>query len=49
MDHEGRVVSSTPAAEKTFGYSQAEDVGEGAGGDFIIPPSLRESHRTGTH
>jgi PAS domain S-box-containing protein len=46
MDHEGKVVEFNPAAEKTFGYSRAEVVGKGLA-EFIIPPSLRESHRTG--
>ena len=46
MDHEGKVVEFNPAAEKTFGYSRAEVVGQELA-DFIIPPSLRERHRTG--
>ena len=46
MDHEGKVVEFNPAAEKTFGYSRAEVVGQVLA-DFIIPPSLRENHRTG--
>jgi PAS domain S-box-containing protein len=46
MDHEGKVVEFNPAAEKTFGYSRAEVVGQVLA-DFIIPPSLRESHRNG--
>lgn len=46
MDHEGKVVEFNPAAEKTFGYSRAEVVGQELA-RFIIPPSLRESHRRG--
>ena len=46
MDHDGRVVDFNPAAERTFGY----DVGDAVGKDMaelIIPPELRERHRTG--
>ena len=46
MDHEGKVVEFNPAAEKTFGYNRADVIGQQLA-SFIIPPSLRESHRTG--
>jgi PAS domain S-box-containing protein len=46
MDHAGNVVEFNPAAEKTFGYSRVEVVGRELA-NFIIPPSLRESHRSG--
>lgn len=46
MDHEGKIVEFNPAAEKTFGYSRAEVVGQELL-RFIIPPSLRERHRKG--
>src|SRR5829696_9168038 len=45
MDASGVVVDFNPAAEQTFGYTRAE-----AGGaelaDLIIPPELRDAHRT---
>jgi PAS domain S-box-containing protein len=46
MDHEGNVVEFNPAAEKTFGYRNADVVGK-ALATLIIPPSLRERHRQG--
>ncbi len=46
MDREGKVVEFNPAAEKTFGYSRAEVVGQELA-DLIIPPSLRDSHHRG--
>lgn len=46
MDHEGKVVEFNPAAERTFGYTREQIVGQELC-QFIIPPSLRESHRQG--
>ncbi len=46
MDHEGKVVEFNPAAEKTFGYRRDDLVGRDLA-EFIIPPSLRERHRSG--
>lgn len=46
MDHEGRVVEFNPAAERTFGYRRADVIGRELA-DLIIPPPLRERHRTG--
>lgn len=46
MDHHGRIAEFNPAAEKTFGYSRREAVGQFLA-DLIIPPSLRERHRNG--
>jgi PAS domain S-box-containing protein len=45
MDHEGRVVEFNPAAERTFGYTREEAVGRTMA-ELIIPPDLREAHRT---
>ena len=45
MDHEGKVVEFNPAAERTFGYRREQVIGQELG-EFIIPPSLRERHRT---
>ncbi len=46
MDHEGKVVEFNPAAERTFGYSQSEVVGQELA-DLIVPVSLRDRHRKG--
>ena len=46
MDQEGRVVEFNPTAEKTFGYSRAEVIGQELS-SLIIPPSLRDRHRVG--
>jgi len=46
MDAEGRVVEFNPAAERTFGYAQAQAVGREMA-DLIVPPELREPHRRG--
>ena len=46
MDHEGKVVEFNPAAEKTFGYSREQIIGQELA-EFIIPPFLRQSHRKG--
>jgi PAS domain S-box-containing protein len=46
MDHAGRVVEWNPAAERMFGYARAEAVGRPLA-ELVIPPALRERHRTG--
>jgi PAS domain S-box-containing protein len=46
MDDQGNVVEFNPAAEKTFGYTRDEAIGQLLG-DLIIPPALRERHRRG--
>jgi two-component system CheB/CheR fusion protein len=46
MDSHGRVVEFNPAAERVFGFTRAEAVGKELA-ELIIPPSLREQHRTG--
>jgi len=46
VDHNGFVVDWNPAAEKTFGYSLAEAIGEEMAA-LIIPVRLREMHRHG--
>ena len=45
-DHEGRIVEFNPAAEKTFGYTQAQAIGKEIA-ELIIPPALRARHRRG--
>jgi PAS domain S-box-containing protein len=46
IDHEGRITEFNPAAENTFGYRRSDVLGRLLA-DVIIPPSLREKHRTG--
>ena len=46
IDHEGNVIEWNAAAEKTFGYSRAEALGQELA-ELIVPPSLRERHRKG--
>jgi PAS domain S-box-containing protein len=46
MDSEGRVVDFSRSAEETFGYPRAGTIGKDLA-DLIIPPDLREQHRSG--
>jgi PAS domain S-box-containing protein len=46
MDHEGRVTEWNPAAERLFGRSRADVLGQEIA-SVIIPPSYREAHRRG--
>jgi len=46
IDHEGRVVEFNPAAEKLFGYAGADVRGRDIG-QLVVPPRLREAHRSG--
>ena len=46
MDGSGRVTEFNPAAQRVFGYSREEAVGQELA-NLIIPPELRESHRKG--
>jgi PAS domain S-box-containing protein len=46
IDHEGRITEFNPAAEHTLGYRRKDVVGKHLA-DVVIPPSLREKHRTG--
>jgi PAS domain S-box-containing protein len=46
MDEWGRVLEFNPAAERMFGYSRDEAIGEDLG-DLVVPPSLRDGHRRG--
>jgi PAS domain S-box-containing protein len=46
MDHEGCITEFNPAAERTFGHRRKDVLGRSLA-DVIIPPSLREKHRTG--
>ena len=46
MDHEGRIVGVNPAAERTFGISDAEARGREMAA-VLIPPTMRDAHRQG--
>ncbi|PZR75371.1 MAG: hypothetical protein DLM73_05515 [Chthoniobacterales bacterium] len=46
MDASGRVLEFNAAAERVFGFTRAEAVGQELAA-LIIPPSLRERHRAG--
>jgi PAS domain S-box-containing protein len=45
-DEQSRVLDFNPAAQRTFGYEPAEVIGRDMT-DLIIPPSLRDRHRSG--
>jgi PAS domain S-box-containing protein len=46
IDESGRVIEFNAAAERTFGYAAEEVVGREMV-DLIVPPSLRDQHRSG--
>ncbi len=46
IDHENRVIEFNPAAEKTFGYTRAEALGQDLN-SLIIPPAFRGAHTRG--
>jgi PAS domain S-box-containing protein len=46
IDRDGRVVEWNPAAERTFGYSRDQAVGQDIA-QLIIPPEHRENHYRG--
>jgi PAS domain S-box-containing protein len=46
MDHEGKVLEFNPAAERMFGYAEAEVLGRELA-ELLVPASLRERHRRG--
>ena len=46
IDEQGAVVEFNPAAEKTFGRSRSDVLGEQMA-ELLIPPSLREGHHRG--
>jgi PAS domain S-box-containing protein len=46
MDAEGRIVEVNRATEETFGYAAADMVGRELA-ELIIPPHLRDAHRSG--
>jgi len=46
IDDSGRVLEFNPAAERTFGYTAAEALGQDMA-ELIVPPELRDRHREG--
>jgi PAS domain S-box-containing protein len=46
MNHEGRIVEFNPAAERIFGLSRGDAIGQTLA-DTIIPPAWREPHSRG--
>jgi PAS domain S-box-containing protein len=46
IDEDGRLVEFNPAAERVFGYSRTEIVGQSMA-DLLVPSGLREQHRAG--
>src|SRR6267378_1441172 len=46
MDANGRVLEFNPAAERVFGFTRKEAVGNELA-ELIIPPRMREQHRRG--
>jgi two-component system CheB/CheR fusion protein len=46
MDVTGRVLEFNPAAERVFGYTREQAVGQELA-SLIIPPAMRERHRAG--
>ena len=46
IDEESRVIGFNPMAEKTFGYSAAEAMGQRIG-ELIVPPHVRAQHEGG--
>ena len=46
IDHEGHILEWNPAAERIFGWAEAQVLGRELA-DLIIPPELRARHRAG--
>ncbi|MEJ1298942.1 MAG: EAL domain-containing protein [Candidatus Sedimenticola sp. (ex Thyasira tokunagai)] len=46
IDSKGRILEFNPAAEKTFGYQREQVVGQQMA-ELLVPPGLREHHRSG--
>ena len=46
IDHNGKIVETNPAVERVFGFRQTELLGREMG-ELMVPPSLREAHRSG--
>src|SRR5215210_1364877 len=46
MSHDGKITEFNPAAERTFGYSREEAIGQNLA-ELIIPPAMRGPHYAG--
>ena len=46
INHQGKIIEFNPEAERMFGYSRTEALGNSVA-ELIIPPSLRERHSRG--
>ncbi|HKO49631.1 MAG TPA: response regulator [Polyangiaceae bacterium] len=46
MDHTGTITDFNPAAERTFGYSRAEALGQPLA-ELLVPEAARHAHRAG--
>ncbi len=46
MDHRGKIVEWNPAANRVFGYSRDQAIGQEMA-ELIIPPAMRDDHRAG--
>ena len=46
IDGTGKILDFNPAAERTFGVSRADAIGREMGA-LLVPPALREAHRSG--
>src|SRR5262249_10643429 len=46
IDARGRITEFNPAAERTFGRRREDALGRDLA-ELVVPPSLREAHRTG--
>ncbi|MEJ7597035.1 MAG: PAS domain S-box protein [Kofleriaceae bacterium] len=46
MDHDGKILEFNPAAERTFGFTRADVIGQTLT-DLIIPTALRAKHDAG--
>ena len=46
MSREGNILGWNAIAERTFGWSAEEAMGQSLG-DLIVPPAFREMHRQG--
>src|SRR5262249_23238473 len=46
IDHESKIVEFNPAAEKTFGFTRAQAIGQPMA-ELLIPPSFRQRYQEG--
>lgn len=46
INHDGRILEFNPAAERMFGYTREESIGQ-LMGNLIVPPTYRDAHHQG--